>query len=65
MFLIAFFQYYDDTYPTTKEQKEFEKNLFNKTHRANGEDFLFRFASNAQGLNGLKTNSFLVIQRKL
>ena len=31
------FQYYDDTYPTAKEQKAFEKNLFNKTHRANGE----------------------------
>ncbi|XP_068689328.1 coatomer subunit zeta-1-like [Montipora capricornis] len=30
-------KYYDDTYPTTKEQKEFEKNLFNKTHRANAE----------------------------
>jgi hypothetical protein len=30
------FQYYDDTYPTVKEQKEFEKNLFNKTSRVNG-----------------------------
>ncbi|XP_029206794.1 coatomer subunit zeta-1-like [Acropora muricata] len=30
-------KYYDDTYPTTKEQNEFEKNLFNKTHRANAE----------------------------
>lgn len=30
-------KYYDDTYPTTKEQKEFEKNLFSKTHRANAE----------------------------
>ncbi|XP_031557045.1 coatomer subunit zeta-1-like [Actinia tenebrosa] len=30
-------KYYDDTYPTAKEQKEFEKNLFNKTHRANAE----------------------------
>ncbi|KAJ7392055.1 Coatomer subunit zeta-1 [Desmophyllum pertusum] len=30
-------KYYDDTYPTTKEQKEFEKNLFNKTQRANAE----------------------------
>ena len=29
-------QYYDDTYATVKEQKAFEKNLFNKTHRANG-----------------------------
>lgn len=27
------FQYYDDTYPTVKEQKAFEKNIFNKTHR--------------------------------
>lgn len=26
-------QYYDDTYPTVKEQKAFEKNIFNKTHR--------------------------------
>jgi hypothetical protein len=30
-------QYYDDTYPTAKEQKAFEKNLFAKTHRENGE----------------------------
>ncbi|KXJ28041.1 coatomer subunit zeta-1 [Exaiptasia diaphana] len=30
-------KYYDDTYQTSKEQKEFEKNLFNKTHRANAE----------------------------
>nr|XP_058952089.1 coatomer subunit zeta-1-like [Pocillopora verrucosa] len=30
-------KYYDDQYQTTKEQKEFEKNLFNKTHRANAE----------------------------
>ena len=30
-------QYYDDTYPTAKEQKAFEKNLFAKTHRDNGE----------------------------
>jgi len=30
-------KYYDDTYPTAKEQKAFERNLFNKTHRANGE----------------------------
>lgn len=26
-------QYYDDTYPSVKEQKAFEKNIFNKTHR--------------------------------
>ncbi|XP_074653751.1 coatomer subunit zeta-1-like [Tubulanus polymorphus] len=30
-------KYYDDTYPTAKEQKAFESNLFNKTHRANAE----------------------------
>ncbi|XP_071497515.1 coatomer subunit zeta-1-like isoform X1 [Diadema setosum] len=30
-------KYYDDTFATTKEQKAFEKNLFNKTHRANAE----------------------------
>lgn len=30
-------KYYDDTYATVKEQKAFEKNLFNKTHRANAE----------------------------
>lgn len=28
-----YLQYYDDTYPTVKEQKAFEKNIFNKTHR--------------------------------
>lgn len=31
------FQYYDDTFATVKEQKAFERNLFNKTHRANAE----------------------------
>ncbi|XP_030856108.1 coatomer subunit zeta-1 isoform X2 [Strongylocentrotus purpuratus] len=30
-------KYYDDTFSTAKEQKAFEKNLFNKTHRANAE----------------------------
>ncbi|XP_033125223.1 coatomer subunit zeta-1-like isoform X2 [Anneissia japonica] len=30
-------KYYDDTFPTTKEQRAFEKNLFDKTHRANAE----------------------------
>ena len=30
-------QYYDDTFPTAKEKKAFERNLFNKTHRVNGE----------------------------
>jgi hypothetical protein len=30
-------KYYDGTFSTPKEQKSFEKNLFNKTHRANAE----------------------------
>lgn len=31
-------KYYDpNVFPTSKEQKTFEKNLFNKTHRANAE----------------------------
>uniref|UniRef100_A0A673HSM7 Coatomer subunit zeta n=1 Tax=Sinocyclocheilus rhinocerous TaxID=307959 RepID=A0A673HSM7_9TELE len=30
-------EYYDDTYPTVKEQKAFEKNIFNKTHRTDSE----------------------------
>uniref|UniRef100_A0A8C9S1M3 Coatomer subunit zeta n=1 Tax=Scleropages formosus TaxID=113540 RepID=A0A8C9S1M3_SCLFO len=30
-------RYYDDTYPTVKEQKAFEKNIFNKTHRTDSE----------------------------
>jgi len=31
-------RYYDkETFPSAKEQKAFEKNLFNKTHRASGE----------------------------
>jgi hypothetical protein len=33
-------QYYDDQFPTAKEQRDFEKNLFNKTHRANGKIFV-------------------------
>ena len=38
-------QYYDDTYPTAKEQKAFEKSLFTKTHRANGTYALGRDAN--------------------
>lgn len=34
-------RYYDDQFPTAKEQKQFEKNLFNKTHRANSEIIMF------------------------
>uniref|UniRef100_A0A0B7BAJ0 Coatomer subunit zeta n=1 Tax=Arion vulgaris TaxID=1028688 RepID=A0A0B7BAJ0_9EUPU len=34
-------KYYDETFPTSKEQKAFEKNLFNKTHRANAEIIMF------------------------
>jgi coatomer subunit zeta len=31
-------KYYDkNIFPTVKEQKQYEKNLFNKTHRANAE----------------------------
>jgi len=30
-------KYYDNTFASAKEQKAFEKNLFNKTHRANAE----------------------------
>ena len=30
-------KYYDDQFPTAKEQKTFEKSLFTKTHKANGE----------------------------
>ncbi|XP_052829963.1 coatomer subunit zeta-1 [Octopus bimaculoides] len=30
-------KYYDKTFTTVKEQKDFEKNLFNKTYRANAE----------------------------
>ncbi|XP_073519229.1 coatomer subunit zeta-1 isoform X2 [Phyllobates terribilis] len=29
--------YYDETYPSVKEQKAFEKNIFNKTHRTDSE----------------------------
>uniref|UniRef100_A0A8B9MB84 Coatomer subunit zeta n=1 Tax=Accipiter nisus TaxID=211598 RepID=A0A8B9MB84_9AVES len=34
-----FAKYYDDTYPSVKEQKAFEKNIFNKTHRTDSECF--------------------------
>ncbi|XP_041371903.1 coatomer subunit zeta-1-like isoform X2 [Gigantopelta aegis] len=34
-------KYYDDTFSTAKEQKQFEKNLFNKTHRANADIIMF------------------------
>uniref|UniRef100_A0A2R8VJV3 Coatomer subunit zeta n=1 Tax=Mus musculus TaxID=10090 RepID=A0A2R8VJV3_MOUSE len=34
-----FAKYYDDTYPSVKEQKAFEKNIFNKTHRTDSRSF--------------------------
>jgi len=34
-------KYYCNDYPTTKEQLEFEKNLFNKTHLANSEVIMY------------------------
>lgn len=40
-YLVIGFQYYDEQFPSAKEQKTFEKNLFNKTHRANGMLALF------------------------
>lgn len=30
-------KYFDDQFPTIRDQKEFEKSLFKKTHKANGE----------------------------
>ncbi|XP_026693500.1 coatomer subunit zeta-1-like [Ciona intestinalis] len=30
-------KYYDDTYPTLREQKLFEKNVFSKTHKSDSE----------------------------
>ncbi|XP_058684965.1 coatomer subunit zeta-1 isoform X1 [Poecile atricapillus] len=32
-----FAKYYDDTYPSVKEQRSFEKNIFSKTHRSDSE----------------------------
>ncbi|XP_041343496.1 coatomer subunit zeta-1-like, partial [Pyrgilauda ruficollis] len=32
-----FAKYYDDTYPSVKEQRAFEKNIFSKTHRSDSE----------------------------
>lgn len=41
-------KYYDkNVLPTTKEQKAFEKNLFNKTHR-------FEFITNQQYYNNIE-----------
>ena len=34
--LYLFLQYYDDSFPTLKEQTKFEESLFNKTRRSNG-----------------------------
>eukprot|EP00128_Syssomonas_multiformis_P016880 Colp12_sorted_trinity150504_noHs@9777 len=34
-------KYYDASYPTVKEQRAFEKNLFQKTQRANAEIIMF------------------------
>ena len=35
-YCLRFIQYYDDTFPTLKEQTKFEESLFNKTKRSNG-----------------------------
>lgn len=44
-------KYYDkNVFPTVKEQKQYEKNLFNKTHRANSGLFLSHMNTNL-GLN--------------
>lgn len=41
--VLIYLQYYDDTYPTVKEQKAFEKNIFNKTHRTDSKQcFLYK-----------------------
>ncbi|KAM9514683.1 LOW QUALITY PROTEIN: coatomer subunit zeta-1 [Guaruba guarouba] len=37
-----FAKYYDGTYPSAKEQKSFEKNIFNKTHRSDKLRFLVK-----------------------
>lgn len=34
------FKYYNQSFPTVKEQKEFEKSLFNKTHKGSGDVIL-------------------------
>ena len=33
---LCLLQYYDDSFPTLKEQTKFEESLFNKTRRSNG-----------------------------
>lgn len=33
-------KYYDNAFPTVKQQRDFEQSLFNKTHRANAEVML-------------------------
>ncbi len=33
-------QYYNQTFPSVKEQKDFEKSLFNKTHKGAGDVIL-------------------------
>ena len=38
--IIAGFQYYSQSFPTIKEQKEFEKTLFTKTHKGAGDVIL-------------------------
>ncbi|NWV86447.1 COPZ1 protein, partial [Dasyornis broadbenti] len=35
-----FAKYYDDTYPSVKEQRAFEKNIFSKTHRSDSSNVL-------------------------
>lgn len=37
------FQYYDlELYPSIKEQKNFEKNVFNKTHKADSKFYIIK-----------------------
>ncbi|KAH7640909.1 COPI coat complex subunit zeta [Dermatophagoides farinae] len=68
-----FAKYYNETFGSVKDQKTFERNLFNKTHRANGEvimldgftciyrnsvDLFFYIMGNANE-NGLILNSIM------
>ena len=36
LYMCPFLQYYDDSFPTLKEQTKFEESLFNKIRRSNG-----------------------------
>lgn len=59
--ILFIFQYYDEQFPTAKEQKQFEKNLFGKTHKANCKDNLLHVCTFSESDNCFSYKSLIDI----